>query len=518
MAVDRPDPTEEADIKRLFLSLLCAGLIATMWAAPVGAAGPAQGLRADGPDLSDPIFTTPLPTAAQGCNTRPGLPGMAPAMAATGVNAGTAAEPKPYDVYFNSREIRNKVSDPASTPWEWATTWAQLICGAAPNSRIDVSFFFIRAVHNSWIPESDSEVIFRALEWVNKHRNVDVTLILEGQNACLNEYLSDCFPPLPDVFRTRIEERWIGPDRNNPIIGDVKYCYQGCFNRAPTGQYAYAINHEKFLAISNTIWDGKPLVLSSSGNWSRSQIREYHEELSVTYGDVKMWQEFDWRARAMKSCAADGDNCAYLKSGPNPQNLQMSTSGRYPYIWYDAVLRRPTDAGRGTSVTFSPQIATSDESNIYLVQLRSANCRIHPQVRIAMFKMSEQKALEFVAVLKQLKGRGCDVKTMFTSEYGKTSTSPTVRKMFNDAGLWVACSTVPMHTKMVLIGNGSTDGSVMHGTQNMDVSGQYQSEEHTITYASRQASAAYRTAIGEVYAKYHAAWNEMSIGASQSRC
>lgn len=524
-------PTEEADIKRLYGALLCTGLIMALLNAPAQAFAP----RADTYDLpvydldifNNTIFRVPLATEAQGCNTQPGIPGMAPALGTGAPNSGTAAEPNPVDVYFNYKDIVQRgAGDKNDHPWTWAATWAQLICGAAPNSTIDMSFFFVRSVHNSLIPETDAEIIYRALEWVKKYRNVTITMILEGQDACLNEYLSDCFPPMPPAFATRFADRWVGPDPSNPIIGTIKNCIQGCVNRAPTGTYAYAINHEKFIAISNTIWSGKPLVLSSSSNISRGQFREYHEELSLVYGDVKLWQNFDYRAKIMKSCVTS--NCSHT-SQTNPADgskLLFSAPGsKYGNVWYDPILHHPTDAGRGTTVAFSPQRYlenNEDDSNIYLERLKNVACTVDPKVRIAMFKMTDHKASQFVAVLKQLKARGCDVKTLLTSEYGKTSTSPTVKKMFNDAGLWLACSALPMHTKMVLIGpaTGST-GRVMHGTQNMDIAGQYLSEEHTITYDARAASNTYRPALQQVYAKYSQAWIDMSkypTDASQGNC
>ena len=64
----------------------------------------------------------------------------------------------------------------------------------------------------------------------------------------------------------------------NTAAGDtdgIEWCTNGCLNTNSSSTYPYAINHEKFVTISDTIWDGAsgsaraassamPAVISSS--------------------------------------------------------------------------------------------------------------------------------------------------------------------------------------------------------------------------------------------------------------
>ena len=162
------------------------------------------------------------------------------------------------------------------------------------------------------------------------------------------------------------------------------------------------MNHEKFLSISDTIWAGDkgkpkhPAVLSLSGNFARSQLRWYHQEVSLIYDDAELAKQFDNRYADM----------AYCQSRPSAPAARASSRRsklkKQRGIWVDPFYRHYTDAGRGTTVSFSPQPKTSPD--FYIQQFDDVDCAVDKSVRIAMFKLTESKAQRMADSLKRLKG------------------------------------------------------------------------------------------------------------------
>lgn len=503
------------------------------------------------PATSEPS-SEPSPTApTSGPTGEPTAPPVAqpPAPTTTPKVTAAAAEPCPIgpdmtayttpppllDAWFNTTDIAVRgIWDPRDhRPWTFSQKFANLLCNTATGATVKIGMYFFRATNDSNSserdrPESDPEVIYNALEWLAKNRGVKVQVLLDNTNTCAQAFEgSSCSHIMTPSARAAVEKRFA------KIPGStVNYCVNGCFNTARYGVYHYAIQHEKFVAVSDTDFPGEsagvhPMVISSSANFARSQLRNYHQEASLIYDDKKAFEEFDLRFDGMYSCAVD--NCRLLGDRTTHTIPNTSKPGYVAnalrlvqepdrLIWVDPVLYRDTDAGRGTRVTFSPQRDVPD-SDVFIHQFDGVDCKVDKKIRLAMFKLTDGKAQEMANVLRSLKNQGCDIKMLMTSQGGQTVISSGVQKTLNSAGIDYKCTVDAMHTKMILIGPMvGTMGSVLHGTQNMSVAGQLYSEEHVITYDAKRASGAGREAIRNVYGKYQEAWYELSRGASKSRC
>lgn len=422
------------------------------------------------------------------------------AMADESVCPTLTATPRPFEAWFNIEDMEKRgFWDPKNNvPWDFTSKLAQVICGAEKGSEIKIGMFFIRALGTMASsardadlgsrPESDPEVVYDALQWVKKNRSVKVGLVLDGGEIT------------PAGAKKQISDRL-------KSIADVTYCKNGCFNTNKSSVYPYAINHEKFITISDTVWANKapgrhPAVLSMSGNFARSQIRNYSQEVTLIYDDVKMAEMFEARYAGMRDCAKTG--CSSSSGFPKSMKLKKDRN-----IWVDPIYRHYTDAGRGTTVSFTP--ATSTARDFYVQQFDDVDCAVDKNIRIAMFKLTDSKAAQMVDSLVRLRKRGCDIKMLLTYQGGSTTISPAVIKMLSKAKISTKCTTVAMHTKVILIGpQYNNSGRVLTGTQNMSVSGLRYNEEHVITMDTRRAGTAYKEPMRKVYGEYLNGWRELS--------
>lgn len=417
----------------------------------------------------------------------------------TATSCPTIDTPAPIETWFNLDEMDERgYIDPGNhVPWDFATNVAQIICGAAPNAKIKVGMFFIRALGTMTEegpgdrPESDPEVIYQAMEFVKKNRNVTISIVVDGGTI-----------GSPTV-NAMVTKRIVGTG-----LGKLYWCEGGCFNRNSLSVHPGAINHEKFMTISDTIWDNPapgahPAVYSSSGNWARSQIRNYWQEATLFYDDKKLFEAFDVRHVGMVDCSKNG---ACATDANFPDALQLKLEGN---IWVDPIYRHYTDAGRGTTVSFAPAPQTARD--YYIQQFDDVDCTVDPKIRIAMFKLSDAKAVTMVESLARLKKRGCDIKMILTAPVGTHVISATARGMLNDAGIWYKCAPVPLHTKLILIGpSEGNHGRVLFGTANMSYSALRVSDEHTVTIDSRRASADYEETIERAYGEYMNGWYDIA--------
>ncbi len=407
----------------------------------------------------------------------------------------TIDTPLPLETWFNIEDMEKRgYYDPKNqTPWDFATKVAQVICGAKKDAQIKVGMYFIRAlgtmtdVSLGTRPESDPEVIYDALEYVHKKRNVSIGLVLDGGTIT------------PASAKSLINKRLLS-------IADLYWCDNGCFNTNAASVFPYAINHEKFVTISDTIWESSggahPAVISSSGNWARSQVRNYLQEVSLIYDDNELFKAVSARYDGMKRCADTG--CSSSSGFPSALSLRDDRG-----IWVDNFYRHYTDEGRGTTISFSPQPA--DARDFYVQQFDDVDCTVDNKIRIAMFKLTDSKATQMVDALVRLKGRGCDIKMLLTQQGGSTTISSTVVKKLSSANIPTKCTAVAMHTKMILIGpQTNNNGRVLYGTANMSTAGLRYSEEHIITLDTRRASTKYQEPIRRVYGQYMAGWYELS--------
>lgn len=405
------------------------------------------------------------------------------------------APPEPFEAWFNIEDMEDRgFWDPKdNTPWPFAAKTAQIICGAAPGSEIKVGMFFIRALGTMSSlglgdrPETDPDVVYDALEYVAKNRGVKIGLVLDGGGIMPKDVKA--------LSATRLKN-----------IAKLYYCKNGCFNVNKSSVYPYAINHEKFMTVSDTTWSGSsgrhPAILSMSGNWARSQLRNYHQEVTLVYDDAKMFDMFNLRYDGMRYCADTG--CASSSGFPKGLTLTKQRG-----IWVDPIYRHYTDAGRGTTVSFTP--ATSTARDFYIQQFDDVDCAVDKRIRIAMFKLTDAKAEQMVDSLVRLRQRGCDIKMLLTYQGGSTTISPTVAKALTKAKIPTRCTNIAMHTKVILIGpDHSNDGRILSGTQNMSVSGLRYNEEHVITFDTRRASPQFEEPMRELYGDYMNGWYELS--------
>jgi hypothetical protein len=405
----------------------------------------------------------------------------------------TIDRPPPMDAWFNITDLEQRGrSDPGQEPWDFAKKIAQVVCGAAPKSEIKIGMYFTRALGTMTAtglgpkPEADAEVIYAALEWVHANRGVTIGLVQDSSSSSTDE--------------SRVTRR-LGR------IAKLYWCTNGCFNTNPATVFPSAVIHEKFLTISDTVWDddggSHPMVLSMSGNFARSQVRNYSQELTALYGDKKMLDLFEARFDGMAHCAKTG--CRTASGFPSGLRLTKQRN-----IWVDPIYRHYTDAGRGTSVSFSPQ--SQGARDFYIQQFDDVDCAVDPKIRIAMYKLTDAKALSMVNALVRLRDRGCDIKMLLTSPGGSAAISASAAKLLRTARIPTRCTTTAMHTKLILIGPAhGNSGRSLSGTQNMSVSGLRYNEEHVITMDTRRASAAYREPMRRVYGEYLDGWYELSL-------
>jgi len=408
----------------------------------------------------------------------------------------TFSTPPPYSTWFNidDMEQRGYWDGKNPAPWDYSKKLSQVICGAADGARIDIGMYFMRALGTmndnalGSRPETDPELIYNALEWVHDHRKVSIGIVLEGNKLRMT-----------DTDKDNLAERLKG-------IASIKYCKSGCLNTSSS--FPSAVSHEKFLTISDTVWAGDkgkpkhPAVLSLSGNFARSQLRWYHQEVTLVYDDSELVRQFVGRYDDMYYCATT--KCSSSKGFADVQKLKKQRG-----IWIDPIYRHYTDAGRGTAVSFSPQPKTAPD--FYTKQFDDVDCAVDESIRVAMFKLTESKAQRMADSLKRLKGRGCDVKLLLTAEGGTTTISPKVVKILAKAKVPTSCVGVATHTKMILIGPArGNQGRALVGTTNMSTSGLRYNEDHVLTFDTRRASASYVESMRRLYSDYMTGWYEMS--------
>jgi hypothetical protein len=427
---------------------------------------------------------------------------------ANGGSCPTLSNVRPIEVWYNLQDMNARgYSDPGNhEAWPFMVKTAQVICGAAQNAEIRIGMYFIRALGTMTSagegsrPESDPEVIYNALEWVHKNRNVKITIVLEKR-------------AMPQATRDLVSKRLSG-------IASVYTCSHGCFNTRSKATKVSAtktidyINHEKIVAISHTVWgnsDGNAgsddsVVLSSSGNWARSQTRLFYQETVLVYGDKRYQTLLADRFDAMLYCAKTG--CKKNTGFPTDQKAWLKSKRK---IWVDPIQSgHLTSNGRGTSVAFAP--APTSTRDYYLQAFDKVDCAVQNKIRIAMFRLTDDASKKFAGRLAQMKKQGCDIKIVLTSPVGDYSVTSFVKKKLKKAGIWFKCSPVSLHTKLVLIGSKTgLDAKVITSTAAMGVLSLTQSDEHTTIFDSSRATLpGYAEAIRHAYGEYLSGWTEIA--------
>lgn len=423
------------------------------------------------------------------------------------------SEPRSIEAWFNTDDMdyRGYMDPKNQRPWSFINKAAQIICGADQNSTIRIGMYFIRAIGTSDRPESDSQMIWNALWWVNKNRGVKVEMVLDGGSITSKAGQENIRKELASFVT-------------------IKWCYNGCFDTNKSSKFPFAINHEKFVAISDTIWAnpgmepstaGKkmPALYSSSGQFARSQVRTYWQEATLLYGDQKLYDQFNGRFLMMRECSGSTRGNADCRSGKDLKTVAKAANVTFSLrkergIWVDKIYRHGTDTGRGTTVSFSPQ--DNNVTDYYTTQFGDVDCKVDKNIRVAMYRLTDTRAPKFIQVMGRLKSAGCDVKVLLSQKGGATTISKKVASALKKAGLTkqVRCTAIPIHTKLILIGPADSNaGRVMMGTANMSTSGLRYSEEHVITIDSRRiTNAQVAEDFREAFGVYQSGWNELSQG------
>ena len=419
------------------------------------------------------------------------------------------APPRGVEAWFNTDDMEYRglgdTNNSPSATWSFAHKVAQLICGADQGANIYVGMYFIRAIGTLERAETDTDVIWNAMKWVHANRGVNIGFVMDGGGITSK------------TSKTQIAKKL------KEFGASIYWCYNGCFNTNSAAKFPYAINHEKFLAISDTVWAGAagqhPAVYSSSGNFARSQVRNYWQEATLVYDDLKLYNFTVDRYEGMKACSGSttgGKNCKsgnFVGAKKAGKATAAKSLTKKRGIWIDKFFRHYTDEGRGTTISFSPQSA--DVPSYYTEQFNDVDCSVDNKIRVAMYRLTDTRAAVFIDTVKQLKAQGCDVKILLSQEGGATTISKQVASKIKAAGLTgqVQCTRIPIHTKMILIGPATNNnGRILFGTANMSTSATRYSEEHIITMDSRRADAAFAADIRQVYGVYESGWNELNQG------
>lgn len=414
----------------------------------------------------------------------------------------TADNVRPLEVWFNLNDMnRRGFADPGDqSPWPYMVKTAQVICAAADGATIRIGMFFIRALGTMTSetnlgsrPETDPEVIYKALEWVHKNRNVTVKIVLEAK-------------PTPASAKAQIVKRLVTPG-----IATLVSCHYGCLNIAKYTTFPYSINHEKIIDIDHTVW-GKvdsnagsddSAMLSSSGNWARSQTRNYWQESTLVYGDAGLHQLFSDRFDAMYQCAVN--NCPSKTPFKGQQKNLVKQRG----IWVDPIYNHGTSPDRGTFVSFAP--APTSMRDYYVQAFDKVDCTVQDRIRIAMFRMTDEASKKLLSAMTRLKSAGCSIKVILTTPVGGYSVSSYIKSRMKSAGIWLKCSPVPLHTKLVLIGSSTgNEAKIIVSTATMSVISLTQSDEHTTTFDSTRATGSYAESIRRAYGVYASGWDEIA--------
>ncbi|MEN0072552.1 MAG: phospholipase D-like domain-containing protein, partial [Propionicimonas sp.] len=321
------------------------------------------------------------------------------------------SEPRTIEAWFNTDDMdyRGYMDAKNQRPWSFINKAAQVICGAAPNSRIRIGMYFIRAIGTPDRPESDSQMIWNALRYKVKKQGVKVEMVLDGGGITSASGKDNIRKELSD------------------IVG-ISWCYNGCMNTNKSSKFPFAINHEKFVAISNSIWGG-PMVYSSSGQFARSQVRTYWQEATLIYDDQELHDQFVARFMQMQQCTGSSTGNGDCRSGKDLKAASKSAGTTFTLskergIWVDKAYRHYTDSGRGTTVSFSPQ--DENVTDYYTTQFGGVDCGVDKTIRVAMYRLTDTRAPKFIEVMGRLKKAGCDVKVLLSQKGGATTISKKV--------------------------------------------------------------------------------------------
>ena len=364
------------------------------------------------------------------------------------------------------------------------TNISKLFCSAARGSQIDIAMYF-------FFPGRDTAPIVRALTLVHRYRGVKVRLLLEGA------------PFAGGANASALKQL--------RAFADVRTCLNGCRSAVP-GQ---GIVHDKLVTISDTTWwrSVDPVVLSSSANWSSSQLHAFWQSAQLLHNDARLTREMQIRFENLRACATSA-GCASWRPAFRGQALdthvyQQRSTDR---VWVDPnTVFRSGSAGRGSAVTFGPRTADADP---FLAELARYSCTpTHRSVRLAVFNMSYVRSRQVAKALALLRTRGCDVRVVLSTPSKAAAEQADLRALL-DQRLTTTC-VAHVHDKFILIDAvGLTDPRprkvILAGSDNLTATSLLLNDENSLRLTTLGASTTAARATARMYSSYLAQWVRMT--------
>ncbi len=164
------------------------------------------------------------------------------------------------------------------------------------------------------------QLLFDTLRWLKLNRHVDVRVAVES------------FVRNPK----RVEDRR-RTEQELGRLGELSICESGCRSEKT------AINHHKFVVISDTVWwkRHEPIVVQSSANWSDIQLQDRHRSAVMVWRDTVLAREYALRFESMRLCAVTREGCGAWNESLVARGLDRAVYDvrRRQRFWYDTALR-----------------------------------------------------------------------------------------------------------------------------------------------------------------------------------
>ena len=367
-----------------------------------------------------------------------------------------------------------------------ATSLGRVFCSAAPRSKIRIAMYFV-------VTSDDGEVetVLRPLELVHRYRAVSVRFLLDSK-----------------VYANGAHADTLARLRR---FATVDFCTAACRSEEATG----GVMHQKFVTMSDTTLQAgvDPVVVSSTANWSYTQLRTYWQSAQVMYANPALTREFDIRWESLRACGTAATGCAAWRPVYQGVALDPAVYGTVAErgVTVDPGLgERPGTAGRGTAVSFSPTPAVADP---LASALRRYSCTPeHRTVRLAVFSVSPLRRAAADA-LAGLRTRGCDVSVLL-NDPGATVPTPAGIQMLKDRGLPVACVS-RMHDKFVVLdavftATGAPQQVVWSGSQNLTYAALRYDDDALVRMTVQEGTGAYAGDVSAAHRAYGATWAAQS--------
>ncbi len=378
-----------------------------------------------------------------------------------------------------------------SSTSEIASRMGRTFCAAAPGSRVNVAMYFIR----TGAANGDVEAILTPLERMARFKGVKVRILLEGK------LYTRTSPLYPTLARLR-------------SFAQVVLCEWGCRNEqaAPLAGGGRAISHHKFVTISDMSWASgvDPLVVSSSANWSQSQLRYHWQSAIMTYKDAALTREFDLQWEALATCAG-ALGCSYWSNRLTRWGLPSDGYGLQPVeqVWRDVVPReRPGSAGHGSGVLFSPWGGADDPVATALQQF---TCQPGSSVRVAHMFLTRQRN-RVLYTLKALQNAGCDVRLLFSAD----TDSGGIEGIAKARSLLLPVTCVArVHEKAIIVDavrkeTGTRERALWTGSHSLSGTALAVNDETLLRLSVERAGSPYAAANVSVFDTYQNRWTELS--------